>query len=81
MPIKIVKKEFYHERYNKTLFDLKYENTVTFRAIRSDKYAINIVKMTKVGLSSMDNKKWIVSNNITMYGYSDYRIPQLESDQ
>jgi hypothetical protein len=33
VPTKIVKKEFHHERYNKALFDLKHEDTVTFRAI------------------------------------------------
>jgi hypothetical protein len=81
VPTKIVKKEFHHERYNKALFDSKHENTVTFHAIRSDKYAINVVKITKVGLSSMDDKKWIVLDNITIYAHGDYRISQLESDQ
>jgi hypothetical protein len=81
VPTKIVKKEFHHERYNKALFDPKHEDTVTFCAIRSDKHAINVVEMTKVGLSPMDDKKWIASDNITMYAHGDYRIPQLESDQ
>jgi hypothetical protein len=67
VPTKIVKKEFHHERYNKALFDPKHEDTVTFRAIQSDKHAINVVEMTKVGLSPMDDKKWIASDNITMY--------------
>jgi hypothetical protein len=81
VPTKIVKKEFHYERYNKALFDPKHKDTVTFRAIRSDKHSINVVVMTKVGLSLMDDKKWIASDNITMYAHSNYRIPQLESDQ
>jgi hypothetical protein len=57
VPIKIVKKKFHHEKYNKALFNLKHEDTVTFRAIRSDKHAINVVEMMKVGLFPMDDKK------------------------
>jgi hypothetical protein len=56
MPTKIVKKEFHHERYNKTLFDPKHEDTVTFCVIQSDKHVINVVEMTKVGLSPMNDK-------------------------
>jgi hypothetical protein len=81
VPTKIIKKKFHHERYNKALFDPKHKDTVTFRAIRSDKHTINVVEMTKVGLFPMDDKKWITSDNITIYVHGDYRIPQLESDQ
>ncbi|GET54115.1 hypothetical protein RIR_jg31686.t2 [Rhizophagus irregularis DAOM 181602=DAOM 197198] len=47
VPSKVVKKEFHHERYNKALFDPKHNDTVTFRAIRSDRHAINVIKMSK----------------------------------
>ena len=79
VPSKVVKKEFHHGRYNKVLFDPKYEDTVTFRAIRSDKHVINVIEMTKVGLSAMDDKKWIAQDNVIMYAHGDYRIPQLEN--
>ena len=79
VPSKVVKKEFHHERYNKALFDPKHNDTVTFRAIRSDRHAINVIEMSKVGLSPMDDKKWIAQDNITMYAHGDYRIPQLEN--
>ena len=78
VPSKIVKKEFHHERYNKALFDLEHKDTVTFHAIRSDRHNIYTIEMTKVGLSSMDDKKWIAQDNITMYAHGDYRIPELE---
>src|SRR6266496_1010839 len=73
---KVVKKEFHHERYNKALFDLKYENKVTFCTIRSDKYSIYTLEVTKVGLSPMDDKKWIAPNGITMLAHGDYRLRQ-----
>ncbi|GET56481.1 uncharacterized protein LOC114537920 [Rhizophagus irregularis DAOM 181602=DAOM 197198] len=47
VPSKVVKKEFHHERYNKALFDPKHNDTVTFRAIRSDRHAINVIEMSK----------------------------------
>ena len=78
VPSKIVKKEFHHERYNKALFDPTHKDTVTFCAIRSDKHTINVIEMTKVGLSPMDDKKWIAQDNITMYAYGDYRITELD---
>ena len=45
---------------------------VTFLAIRSDKHSIHTVEMSKVGLSPMDDKKWIAPDNITTYvhGYN-----------
>jgi len=74
VPSKIVKKEFHHERFNRSLFDLKRNDTVTFRTIRSDTHVISTVKVTKKGLSPMDDKKWIADDGITMYAYGDYRI-------
>ena len=79
VPSKIVKKEFHHERYNKALFDLKHKDKVTFHTIRSDNHSIYTLEVTKVGLSPMDDKKWIASDNITMYAHGDYRIPELEN--
>ena len=73
---KVVKKEFHHERYNKTLFDPKHEDKVTFCTIRSDKHSIYTLEVTKVGLFPMDDKKWIASNGITMLAHGDYRLRQ-----
>ena len=69
---KVIKKEFHHERYNKTLFDPKHEDKVTFCTIRSDKHSIYTLEVTKVGLSFMDDKKWIAPNGITMLAHGDY---------
>jgi len=74
VPSKVVKKEFHHERFNRSLFDLKRKDTVTFRTIRSDTHVISTVEVTKVGLSPMDDKKWIADDGITMFAYGDYRI-------
>jgi hypothetical protein len=76
VPSKVVKKEFHHERYNKALFDPKHEDKVTFCTIRSDKHSIYTLEVTKVGLSSMDDKKWIAPNGITMLAHGDYRLEQ-----
>ena len=76
VPSKIVKKEFHHERYNKALFDPKHKDKVTFCTIRSDKHSIYTLEVTKVGLSSMDDKKWIAPNGITMLAHGDYRLRQ-----
>ena len=76
VPSKVVKKEFYHERYNKALFDPKHEDKVTFCTIRSDKHSIYTLEVTKVGLSPMDDKKWIAPNGITMLAHGDYRLRQ-----
>ena len=76
VPSKVVKKEFHHERYNKALFDPKHEDKVTFCTIRSDKHSIYTLEVTKVGLSSMDDKKWIAPNGITMYVHGDYQLKQ-----
>ena len=73
---KVVKKEFHHERYNKALFDPKHKDKVTFCTIRSDKHSIYTLEVTKVGLSSMDDKKWIAPNGITMLAHGDYRLRQ-----
>jgi hypothetical protein len=32
------------------------------------------VEVTKVGLSPMDDKKWIADDGITMFAYGDYRL-------
>src|SRR5919206_3697107 len=74
MPSKIVKKEFNHERYKKALFDIDYNDTVTFQTIRSDLHHIYSIEVTKVGLAAMDDKKWIDSDNITMLAHSDYQL-------
>ena len=76
VPDKVVKKEFHHERYNRALFDPKHEDKVTFQAFRSDKHHIYTTEITKVGLSPMDDKKWIADDNITMYAHGDYRLNQ-----
>ena len=76
VPSKVVKKEFHHERYNKTLFDPKHKDKITFCTIRSDKHSIYTLEVTKVGLSSMDDKKWIAPNSITMLAHGDYRLRQ-----
>src|SRR5439155_25619379 len=76
VPSKIVKKEFHHERYNKALFDSKHEDKVTFCTIQSDKHSIYTLKVIKVRLSSMDDKKWIASNGIIMLAHRDYRLRQ-----
>ena len=76
VPSKVVKKEFHHERYNKALFDPKYKDKVTFCTIRSDKHSIYTLEVTKVGLSPMDDKKWIAPNGITMLAHGDYRLRQ-----
>ncbi|PKY61623.1 hypothetical protein RhiirA4_486845 [Rhizophagus irregularis] len=69
VPSKVVKKEFHHERYNRALFDPNHMDKVTFLAIRSDKHSIHTVEMSKVGLSPMDDKKWIAPDNITTYAH------------
>jgi len=74
VPSKIVKKEFDHQRFYKTLFDNKYKDTVTFKTIRSSNHIINTIEVTKTGLSPMDDKKWIADDGITMLAYGDYRI-------
>ena len=76
IPSKVVKKEFHHERYNKALFDPKHEDKVTFCTIRSDKHSIYTLEVTKVGLSPIDDKKWIAPNGITMLAHGDYRLRQ-----
>ncbi|CAB4445024.1 unnamed protein product [Rhizophagus irregularis] len=79
VPSKVVKKEFHHERYNKALFDPKHNDTVTFRAIRSDRHAINVIEMSKGGLSPMDDKNGlhkIISQCMHMetIGYHNLKI-------
>jgi hypothetical protein len=74
VPSKVVKKRFHHERFNRSLFNINQKDTVTYQSIRSEMHVISTVEVTKVGLSPMDDKKWITDDGITTMAYGDYRI-------
>ncbi|PKK63231.1 hypothetical protein RhiirC2_789209 [Rhizophagus irregularis] len=60
-----------HPKMYSILKGANHMDKVTFLAIRSDKHSIHTVEMSKVGLSPMDDKKWIAPDNITTYAHDD----------
>ncbi|CAB4416071.1 unnamed protein product [Rhizophagus irregularis] len=79
VPSKVVKKEFHTSGIIKHSSILSIMIQFTFRAIRSDRHAINVIEMSKVGLSL-----WMIKNGLhkiisQCMRMGDYRIPQLEN--
>ena len=65
------------EQYKKTLFgetraDLKH--TVSFNLLRSTNHQMNSIRVTKTGLSAIDDKRYIKEDNVTSYAHGHYKI-------
>jgi hypothetical protein len=55
------------EKYKRCLFGESKEDiqqNVSFNLIRSKNHQINSIRVNKIGLCSLDNKKYVMNNNI-----------------
>jgi hypothetical protein len=68
-----------HQNYYKALFgDTKEElfMPTRFNIIRSEKHVLSSVKVEKIGLSCVDNKRYVLDNNINTYAIGHYKTNQ-----
>jgi len=71
----VVKKNLTHEMYDSCLQSQK-EQMVTMHRLGSKDHVIRLLQSSKIGLSPLDTKKWILSNGITTLAFGDYRIEE-----
>jgi len=54
----------------------EFQQKVTFNSIRQRNHVVNTVRITKIGLCGLDDKKWVCSDNIHTLAHGHYRISQ-----
>jgi hypothetical protein len=72
----VIKRIITHENYRKALFGTcKTEiiQNVNFNIIKSNNHIINSVSVNKIGLSCLDNKRYVSNDNISTYAIGHYR--------
>ena len=77
VPTSALKKQVNYNDYVNTL-NTNDTKKVEYSCIRSRNHTIYTMDLTKIGLSSFDNKRWYYSP-IDSYAYGNYRIKQLEN--
>jgi hypothetical protein len=72
-------KKLVHDTYYKALFgDSKNELFVptSFNTIKSKKHVLRSVKVDKIGLSCVDNKRFVLDDNINTYALGHYKTAE-----
>jgi hypothetical protein len=72
----VIENHITHENYRKALFgNTKDEliKNVKFNIIKSQNHVINSVSVDKIGLSCMDNKRYVWDDNINTYAIGHYK--------
>ncbi|CAG8568403.1 6692_t:CDS:2 [Paraglomus occultum] len=69
----VVKKNLTHDMYDSCL-QLQKEHMVTMHRLGSKDHVIRLLRSSKIGLSPLDTKRWILSDGITTLAFGDWRI-------
>ncbi|KAF0437759.1 zinc finger protein: PROVISIONAL [Gigaspora margarita] len=69
----VVKKNLTHDMYEDCLKSRK-EYIVTMHRLGSKDHIIRLLYSSKVGISPLDTKRWILSDGIIMLAFGDWRI-------
>ncbi|CAG8604111.1 701_t:CDS:2, partial [Paraglomus occultum] len=69
----VVKKNLTHDMYDSCLQSQK-EHMVTMHRLGSKDHVIRLLRSSKIGLSPLDTKRWILSDGITTLAFGDCRI-------
>lgn len=65
------------EEFKRALFGTtkkELEHKVSFNLLRSSNHQMNSVRITKTGLSAIDDKRYVLNNNINTYAHGHYKI-------
>lgn len=72
-----LKRDFRHQNYKNALFSGSQKQNerqlTTFNNFRSSDHKISMLRMTKVGLSCSDDKRYLLDDGITSYAYGHYK--------
>jgi hypothetical protein len=76
----VVKNEITHENYRRAIFpecneDL--QQKVKFNLIRSKGHNISSIEVNKIGLSCIDDKRWILQDNIRTFAHGHFKISSI----
>jgi hypothetical protein len=69
----VVKKNLTHDMYENCLKSRK-EYMVTMHRLGSKDHIIRLLRSSKIGISPLDTKRWILSDGITTLAFGDWRI-------
>ena len=69
----VVKKNLTHDMYDSCLQTQK-EHMVTMHRLGSKDHVIRLLRSTKIGLSPLDTKRWILSDGITTLAIGDWLV-------
>ena len=72
----VIKNKLTHENYQNALFGKEKSEliqNVRFNIIKSKDHVMNSVSVDKIGLSCMDNKRYVWRDNITTYAIGHYK--------
>jgi hypothetical protein len=69
----VVKKNLTHDMYENCLKSRK-ECMVTMHRLGSKDHIIRLLRSSKIGISPLDTKRWILSDGITTLAFSNWRI-------
>ena len=73
-------KNIKHKDYKRCIFSNAKEDRqqkVSFNLIRSENHIINTINVNKVGLACLDNKRYVLDNNVDTLAYGHYKINDL----
>ena len=77
----VVKREIKHQHYKDTLFSGTQMHS-SMKTIRSDHHRLISYKLNKIGLSSYDNKRFIIENGCDASAHGYYKTSEyLEEDE
>jgi predicted Zn-dependent protease len=69
------------ENYKAALFGATREEiqqTVTANFIRQNNHIVNSIRISKIGLSALDDKRFVCRDNINSLAHGHYKIQELE---
>jgi len=72
----VIENHITHENYRKTLFGTSKDDLIqnfSFNIIKSKNHVINSISVNKIGLSCMDNKRYVMNDNINTYAIGHYK--------
>src|SRR5271154_2248827 len=69
----VVKKDLTHNIYDACIQNQK-EQMVLMHQLESKDHTIGLLQSSKIGLSPLDTKQWILSDGIITLAFSDWRI-------
>jgi hypothetical protein len=79
----VTKNDLDHESYRNALFGNSKEDLlkqVSFNVIRSNLHQVSTMKVEKIGLSCLDNKRFVMDDNINTLALGHFAIQELTND-